>query len=339
MSEVIIPHNHNLGDTTSNIEVDTDFIGFTFNGKHSSELGIVRTSDGSRFNESLLPVISDKTVQVPGADGTYYFGSNYTHRVFDIPFAFDSLTEKQFQDLKRWLGDKKIHDLIFDEAPYKIYRAKITGSATIKHIPFSEGDTNRIYKGEGNIQFTAYDPFARSAFKYLSQASDEQKKHLVEWKDAAKMQTNQGNFDTIKLQSANTAEGTLAYRYFNLYNPGDKEADFVLSFKFSADSNQIPGYPIELRKYPNQKIYGLTYSNIIKKGDDDEVRFNSRLNLIEGYKNGFKTGNVYNQHIIEGEFFKIPITVEKVNPMQLVINSQKEIGAYEPTIAYDYYYF
>jgi hypothetical protein len=34
-----------------------DFIGFTFNGKHSSELGIVRTSDGSRFNENLLPTI------------------------------------------------------------------------------------------------------------------------------------------------------------------------------------------------------------------------------------------------------------------------------------------
>jgi len=34
-----------------------DFISFSFNGVHSSELGITRTSDGSRYNENLLPTI------------------------------------------------------------------------------------------------------------------------------------------------------------------------------------------------------------------------------------------------------------------------------------------
>ena len=54
-----------------------DFLGFTYNGIHSSELGIFRVSDGSRYTENLLPTIQDKTVQVPGADGTYYFGSYF----------------------------------------------------------------------------------------------------------------------------------------------------------------------------------------------------------------------------------------------------------------------
>jgi hypothetical protein len=66
------------------------------------------------------------------------------------------LDEAQFAMLKKHFGDKKIHDLIFDEKPYKIWKAKVTGSATLKHIPFSEGETNRIYKGEGTIQFTCY---------------------------------------------------------------------------------------------------------------------------------------------------------------------------------------
>ena len=59
-----------------------DYIGFSYgiNHKtgrpmHSSDLGIVRTSNGSRFDENLLPTMQDKTVQVPGGDGTYYFGS------------------------------------------------------------------------------------------------------------------------------------------------------------------------------------------------------------------------------------------------------------------------
>jgi phage-related protein len=62
------------------------------------------------------------------------------------------LTEQELRDLKACFGDKKIHDLIFDEAPYKAYRAKVTGSAQIKHLVFDEGQgKERIYKGEGTI--------------------------------------------------------------------------------------------------------------------------------------------------------------------------------------------
>jgi hypothetical protein len=38
-------------------EFKGDFLGFTYNKLHSSELGIVRVSDGSRFNENLLPTV------------------------------------------------------------------------------------------------------------------------------------------------------------------------------------------------------------------------------------------------------------------------------------------
>ena len=65
-----------------------DYIGFSYNSVHSSDLGIVRTSEGSRFNENLLPTIQAKTVQVPGGDGTYYFGSYYTQRPFTISFGW-----------------------------------------------------------------------------------------------------------------------------------------------------------------------------------------------------------------------------------------------------------
>ena len=144
-----------------------DYMGFSFGKKedgtpmHSSDLGIVRTSSGSRFNENLLPTMQDKTVQVPGGDGTYYFGSYYTQRQFTVSFAFDSLTEEQIARIKRVFGDKGVHDLIFDETPYKVYSAKVTGNATLKYLAFDEGNTHRLYKGEGTIQFTCYDPFAR----------------------------------------------------------------------------------------------------------------------------------------------------------------------------------
>ena len=189
-----------------------DFIGFTFNNIHSSDMGIIRTSDGSRFNENLLPTFADKTVKIPGGYGTYYFGSNYTQRQIPISVATDELTETQFRQLKQWLGDKQIHPLVFDEAPYKTYMVKTSSIPTLKFICFdnitknnSEMIVNRLYKGEGSLQFIAYFPFARCTKKYLSEYTDSNKE---EWADASGLLSTQGSYD---------GTGTT----INLYNPGD----------------------------------------------------------------------------------------------------------------------
>jgi hypothetical protein len=77
-----------------------DFIGFSFNGIHSSDLGIIRTSNGSRYDDNLLPTSQDKTAAVPGGDGTYYWDTSHTQKPFNIPIAFDSLTEEQYRRLR-----------------------------------------------------------------------------------------------------------------------------------------------------------------------------------------------------------------------------------------------
>lgn len=309
---------------------DTDYIGFIFNNKHSSDFGIVRISEGGRFNENLLPVISDKTVQAPGSDGAYFFGSSYDYQIFEVPFAFDNLTEEKFQGLKKWLGDKKIHDLIFDEAPYKIYRAKITGSATIKHIPFSEGETNRIYKGEGSIQFTAYDPFARSAFKFLEQATSEQRKHEQEWIAAA------GMLEKPEVLEGQGVFDQLSGNEIPLYNPGVKEADFILGIKFSSEDNKIPSGSIKIDGADS--ILKLNFGEMTKqKLKDAEIRFNSKLNLIEGYdESGIKTGSIYNRFIKSGDFFKIPVSTDTSSPIKMVLEN---VNGLFSSIDYNYYYF
>lgn len=271
-----------------------DYVGFTFNGKHSSELGIVRTSEGSRFNENLLPTIQDKTVQVPGGDGMYHFGSYYTQKQFNISYAFDSLTEEQLARIKELFGDKKVHELIFDETPYKAYQAKVTGTASIKYIPFGEDGANRVYKGEGTIQFTAYDPYAYSVNKYLDQYDNTNKD---EWKDAADLLPSQGNYDNI--------DGN----QIKLYNPGVKEVDFILSLQFK--NGVIPAGQIYI------SVDGATNGQLTLKAitpikEDEEIRINTKLNLIEGYKNGKKSGNIYNKYISAGTFFKIPVSKNMV---------------------------
>ena len=333
-----------------------DFLGFTYNGKHSSKLGIFRTSNGSRFEENLLPTMQDKTVQVPGNDGTYYFGSHYTQRQFTIPFAFDALTEEQLRELRMRFGDKKIHDLIFDESPYKVYSAKVTGTATLKYIPFDvevevkrpeNGEENeeenatenateneeenatvkkRIYKGEGSITFTCYYPFARSRYKYLSQY---QGIDTNDWAAASGMLETQGDFDVIDFVT----------KKIKLYNPGNEEADWILHF---SDISNFSGCTLSINGVGELVVSEFKLKTTKSGITDTKITIDSKTNLIEGWYNigtegnpvWKKTGNLYNEYITSGDFFKIPVIIDKDNGLEMTVNQ----GYTHPRLEYNYLY-
>lgn len=143
-----------------------DFLGFTLGGVHSSSLNIVRTSSGDRYNNNLIPEFQDVTFQVPGGDGTYYQDTFFNRRTFQIDFAYDSLTEENMRQLAQILSFKGVKPLIFDEAPHKKYMVKCSSAPNLKYICFFENGT-KIYKGEGNITFVAYYPFALSTTDYV----------------------------------------------------------------------------------------------------------------------------------------------------------------------------
>lgn len=141
-----------------------DFVGFTYNGVHSSDLKIYRTNSGDRYDDNITATMTDKTVDVPGGDGQYYFGTTFKNRTFAINYVFDELKESDISKIKQTFNGDGIHDLIFDERPYLVWSAKVTGSASMKHLCFTQ-DGERIYKGEGSITFTCYYPFAHSPTK------------------------------------------------------------------------------------------------------------------------------------------------------------------------------
>jgi hypothetical protein len=142
---------------------DKPFIGFTYNGIHSDELKICRTSTGDRYEESVLPTMQDKVVDIPGGNGQYYFGTVVKSRTFPISFAFDSLTTNELATLKKTLSDMNLHTLTFDERPSETWMVKPTGNATLKYLCFEENGVD-IYKGEGQITFITYSPYPTTSF-------------------------------------------------------------------------------------------------------------------------------------------------------------------------------
>jgi predicted phage tail component-like protein len=109
---------------------DLDFLAFSFNGKHSYEdFGLYRTSDGgSTYNNNLFPALTEKTTEVQGGDGLYYFGTQYKQKDFNISIAFDNLNEEKYKAMRAWLNPKQTGSLWFSEYPYKIYTAKVVGA-------------------------------------------------------------------------------------------------------------------------------------------------------------------------------------------------------------------
>lgn len=143
-----------------------DFTGFTYNGVHSSMVGLTHVSSSNRYSDNLLPTFKDRVVDNASGNGKYFFGTDYTQRELSVSVAFDGVEEHQQQVMRMKWADGEIHDLIFDEEPYKIYSAKLTNNSTLKHLCFDGETSERLYKGEGTLNFICLFPYARSRYEY-----------------------------------------------------------------------------------------------------------------------------------------------------------------------------
>lgn len=277
----------------------SDFIGFTYCGLHSfTDLQIVRTSNGSRYNENLLPAFQDVTASVPGRDGQLYWESFYSNKTWNVPIAFDSLTEIKFRALRQAFDAKKEGWLIFDELPFKKYWAKVQTPPQLNYICFDDPETGgRVYKGEGTITFVAYDPYAHSVYKYLEDYSAASYPNKAEWSAASGMLAEKGTYDRTNAQ------------IITVYNAGDIEADWKAYFPISSSGSSLTSLQL---KSGNTVIGTMGFSTITRQDSDDTYMcINSRTNLIEGCKkvNGeyVMTGSLYNIFWSTGDFFKIPL--------------------------------
>lgn len=341
------------------------YLGFTFNGIHSSTFGITRTSDGSRFNQNLLPTIQDKSVPIPGRPGAVLQSSNYGTKVFNVPIAYDEMTEQQLQEFSAWLGDKKVHELVFDELPYKHWRAKVTGTASMKWIPFAEGEVNRIYKGEGTIQFTCYEPFARCPNTWIFDGELDDKK---EWWEASGLSNREGRgFFTTQgivdgqqfiLNDKILSEEGLAYldtiikgqktwSRCDIYNCGDLETDFKIKL-FTKNPTLYPGgiYLFEIKELvqdPDHTVNqyalagALCWDEIVCSNYSSElswgIEVDSKMNLLKEF--GANKNTIHDQYIKDGTYFKLP--KGKLAIFWDYGNNNLSQGL--PTINFDHLYF
>ena len=354
-----------------------DFLGFTFGGIHSSALGITRVSGGDRYNEELHPEIKDRTAEVPGLDGEYYFGSNFGPRSFDIEIAFDGLTETQFRLLRTIFGTRQIKELIFDERPYKKYMAKLENPIELSFVAFDEpkytwekiqdsynnyvqgisgdfehkvydGTTQRIYKGEGKITFVCHYPFAKSVYKVLP-VSEEDSDWVI----------SSGILSTDTYVQFDTFENG----QIKVYNPGDMSTGFRLYCPFTAaaqpESEEVEPNEEEVEAAPSTYNITLAYTeggstdvtavlqiqNLEPIGEDIGFIINTDTGLIVGVSAVGYDNNGNRRFTTSGNLYNRYVTSGhffKLNP-SISINDGANIqisgDISDIEIYYDYLYF
>lgn len=266
-----------------------DFIGFSFDGVHSSELNILRVSDGNRYTETLTPQFENITAQMPGSDTTLCWDSYYSNTPFTIDIAFDSLTEIDLRSLRQTFNAKRRGVLVFDERPYKAYDVVLQGPVQLTTLCFEENG-ERIYKGEGTIVFVSYYPYARSVHKFLDEYDDTIYTNKYEWASASGLRPSKGTLDGTGTQ-------------ISLYNAGDVPADWVVYYSINASGCALTQINLDNRPEIMQ------FSAIARENASDSfVRINSRTQLIEGCdSNKVPTGSTYNKYLKAGDFFKLPL--------------------------------
>lgn len=277
---------------------------------HSSDFGITRVSDGSRYNDITSPPFQDKTYRAPGRDGVYYFESFYNARQIQVSFAFDHMSETQLRALRKRFDGKNMGELIFDEYPFKAYTVKLQQPLQIKYVCFDEevgvkedGITpifERVYKGEGTINFICYDPFARAVHPYLSQYDEFNYPNISEWAEASGLEIGPSELSGTKLV---------------LYNNGDLNAEFKIYIPLSKLSSGLI-LNVSLGDKPQ---YQLNLSGISEVYDGDYfLLIDMERHLLKGATiEKIPTGTIYNRYIQSGEFGSLPIS----NGEEVIITS------------------
>ena len=273
-----------------------DLTGFKFGDYHSSQFGLIRVSNGSRYNEYLLPTLKNTTTDVPGMEGTLYFGTQKTTRSFQVDMAFDSLTEEDIRDIREWLTGA--HSLIFDERPYIQYMCILNSAPQLKYLTFEENG-ERIYKGELSVNFVSYLPYGYSidGKKFIDDFLDE---NFEEWSNASHL-AYKNFYEGETLHKYDEFEGNNVY----VYNGGDVETDYVLTCYYSSGG-------VTAKISMNDVSYEFSLRAKSANSTHLELSVNSKLQYARcrdvSITDGVITGKSdYEIMLPSTEMFKIPV--------------------------------
>ena len=297
------------------------YLTFVFDGKDSSQLGVVSVSNGSTYDTPILPAFSNNFLEVDGYDGSFYFNTRIPKKTFTYECFIDNLSAQDFEQLKTWLAPKRVAKLVRPEEPYVYYWAKVDTISNLGNIPLSHPDTGGVsYTGNFSVSFTTV---GQSCGYGLCYYKDDLK--YYEYRD---LMTDMGPYyDSGLLYKENMPSSTATYgngeHKVILYNPGTFTSKLVMNISIpksitagsltiindsTGDVSVInlkgvsAGAKIRLDWEKNE--YFINEDDFSQNVSGDLMFLSSR-ELVETYENGFISNNGKNSTLYFDEKVRV----------------------------------
>lgn len=146
------------------------FISFIYDGKYSEDMGVLSVVSGDRMERNLYADFGDNTTESDVLDGQYYWSTHFKTNTLSLTLATDEITEKQLDEIKRWLRPGPPRLLILSEHPFRGTYARISSTPKYSMLPFEEKITLKVaganvntsttvYRGDIEVEFVMDEPF------------------------------------------------------------------------------------------------------------------------------------------------------------------------------------
>lgn len=227
---------------------------FSFSGINISHFGVHYAPDRPDWHiwDDDYSVVN-KTVD--SQDGGQWYGSSVRPKEFNLRCYFEDITEFQLAFIIGLFERNRFGDLIFDERPWLVYKARITKRPNIVKYPTPSGR----YSGVITVYLTAYYPFAKSNIHVLEDNED-----YLGLSDRLKNTTGILYRDrTPKVQDISESSRAIGQFEFYLLNGGNAKADTVI--RIAGDVGE--GVVIHNATLGRScKVTGLTEANTSSEG-------------------------------------------------------------------------
>ena len=251
------------------MKVGIELEGFTYNGIDSKSLKCYYIPDASdRWFESPDFEVYDQ--EVTGRPGGYYYGTRTKIRSFNQKMFFEDITISEREQIRQWLKQGTIGDLIFDDRPFEVFHM-VTLDKVVPGKSYTSKASNSIqslFSGAFTVNFVAYDPYG-----YLTYTTFEQTDPL-----GASMYCGM-----LKQTYLPSAPGTTS-RDFIIYNCGNITCGTKIQIGGSVGSTGITiknltnGSKCKLNSLPNEgylKIDGYygTVKHVTNNSEETDYQY------------------------------------------------------------------
>lgn len=187
---------------------------FTYRGIHIGSLGVHYVPERKDWHiwESDYKT-SDTTNEAQ--DGGQWDGFTVEPKEFNLRLYFTEITEHQLTNAISLFEKGANGELIFDERPWLVYKARVVKKVDVEKYPAGNGNLS----GFLTVHLTAYYPYALCLYNTLNDNSDP----LL----AQKLKDTTALLDSSKMPTNTTGNKTAQFIY-NAYNGGNAWADTVI---------------------------------------------------------------------------------------------------------------